>query len=151
MATSNKPIQKDVTFTLSKDTASYKVVSVLQEQFKSPESTNKDGKVVAPRKLQGRLLIGAIVEAVFQHASPETLKVLAAEIKDIGEGDKKGKASQYVAAIASARPVTGSSGTVIDVNKMSAEERARLASALAEVAKLEEQNKRTGKGAVGIA
>jgi hypothetical protein len=114
---------KDLEFTLAKNTDSYKVVSVLQEQFKSAEKIDKDGKVTAPRKLQGRLLIGAVVEAVFQHASPETLAALADEVKDKGEGDKKGKASEYIAAIAGARaaaPAAKKSADELSVEELEA-------------------------------
>jgi hypothetical protein len=106
MPVAKKPVLKDIAFTLGKATPSYKVVSVLQEQFKSPATTKDDGTVVAPRKLQGRLVIDAVVEAVFQYASAETLAALADEVKGKGEGDKKGKASEYIAAIVGARAVS---------------------------------------------
>ena len=105
MPVAKKPILKDIAFTLGKDTASYKVVSLLQEQFKAPEKKTEDGKVIAPRKLQGRLLIGAVVESVFQYASPATLEALAADVKAKGGDDKGGKASEYIAAIVGARAV----------------------------------------------
>ena len=108
MAVAKKPVLKDIVFTLPKDKPAYKVVSVLQEQFKSPETRKADGTVVAPRKAQGRLLIDAVVEAVFQYASAETLAALADEVKGKGEGDKKGKASEYIAAIVGARAVAPS-------------------------------------------
>lgn len=108
MPAAKKPILKDITFNLAKDKPAYKVVSVLQEQFKSPATTKEDGTVVAPRKLQGRLLIEAVVDAVFQYASAETLATLADEVKGKGEGDKKGKASEYIAAIVGARAVAPS-------------------------------------------
>lgn len=107
MPVAKKPVLKDIAFTLGKDTAPYKVVSVLQEQFKSPE-TVKDGKVIAPRKLQGRLLIGAVVESVFQYASPATLEALAADVKAKGGEEKGGKASEYITAIVGARAVAPS-------------------------------------------
>ncbi len=84
--------------------------------FKSPETIKDDGTIVAARKLQGRLLISALLEAVTQYASPETLAKLAEDCKGKGEGDKKGKASEYVAAIASARAARKS------VEEMSVEE-----------------------------
>ena len=96
-------VSKDIRFDLKKGTPAYKVVSVLQEQFKTPEKKKEDGTTTDARKLQGRLLIGAVVEAVFEHASAETLAALADEVKDKGDGEKKGKASEYLAAIASAR------------------------------------------------
>lgn len=96
-------VAKDIAFELKKGTPAYKVVSVLQEQFKTPEKKKEDGTTTDARKLQGRLLIGAVVEAVFEHASAETLAALADEVKDKGDGEKKGKASEYLAAIASAR------------------------------------------------
>ena len=102
MPVAKKPVAKDIAFTLGKDTAPYKVVSVLQEVFKSPE-TVKDGKPVAARKLQGRLLIAAVVESVFQYASPTTLEALAADAKTKGGEEKGGKASEYIAAIVGAR------------------------------------------------
>jgi hypothetical protein len=108
VAVAKKPVLKDIVFTLPKDKPAYKVVSVLQEQFKSPETRKADGTVVAPRKAQGRLLIDAVVEAVFQYASAETLAALADEVKGKGEGDKKGKASEYIAAIVGARAVAPS-------------------------------------------
>ena len=108
MAVAKKPVLKDIFFTLPKDKPAFKVVSVLQEQFKSPATTKDDGTVVAPRKLQGRLVIDAVVEAVFQHASAETLAALADEVKSKGEGEKKGKASEYIAAIVGARAVAPS-------------------------------------------
>jgi hypothetical protein len=113
MPTARKPVAKDIAFTLGKETAPYRVVSVLQERFKEPEKTNAEGKVVAPRKLQGRLLIGAVLEAVLQYASPATLEALANDVKDKGEGEKKGKASEYIAAIASARSVAPSTPSAI--------------------------------------
>jgi hypothetical protein len=85
VAVAKKPVLKDIVFTLPKDKPAYKVVSVLQEQFKSPETRKADGTVVAPRKAQGRLLIDAVVEAVFQYASAETLAALADEVKGKGE------------------------------------------------------------------
>jgi hypothetical protein len=103
MPAAKKPILKDIAFNLAKDKPAYKVVSVLQEQFKSPETRKADGTVVAPRKLQGRLLIDAVVEAVFQHASAETLDALAEDVKGKGDKDKVGKASEYIAAIVGAR------------------------------------------------
>ena len=108
MAVAKKPVLKDILFPLPKDKPAFKVVSVLQEQFKSPATTKDDGTVVAPRKLQGRLVIDAVVEAVFQHASAETLAALADEVKSKGEGEKKGKASEYIAAIVGARAVAPS-------------------------------------------
>lgn len=131
----------DISFELKKGTAAYKVVSVLQEQFKTPAKTKEDGTTTTPKKLQGRLLIGAIVESVLQHASAETLAALSEEVKDKGEGDKKGKASEYIAAIASARPVATAKAGTKDYESMSdAEldaEEARIAAAKAkrEVAK----------------
>ena len=108
MATPKKPVLKDIAFTLKTGTSPYKVVSALQEQFKSPEKINDDGTVVAPRKAQGRLLIDAMVEALCVYASAETLAALADEVKDKGVGDKKGKASEYIAAIVGAREVAPS-------------------------------------------
>ncbi len=113
-------VAKDIAFELKKGTPAYKVVSVLQEQFKTPAKQNEDGTTTAARKLQGRLLIGAVVEAVFEHASAETLAALADEVKDKGDGDKKGKASEYISAIAAARAATPSSKK--SVEDMSVEE-----------------------------
>ena len=105
MPYARKSVAKDIAYTLGKTTASYKVVSVLQEKFKTPETT-KDGKTTAARKLQGRLVIDAVLETVFQYASPATLEALAADAKDKGEGDKKGKASEFITAIIDARSVS---------------------------------------------
>ena len=93
--------KKDIAYTLGKDSTPYRVVSVLQEKFKEPGKTNAEGKVLAARKLQGRLLIGAVVESVFQYASPATLDALAKDAKD--KGEKGGRASEYIAAIVGAR------------------------------------------------
>ena len=104
MATAaKKPIVRDIDFTLSKTTTAHKVVSTLQERFKPAAKTGAGGKTVNPRKPQGRQVIGLVLEAVLEHASPETLATLADEVKDKGEGDDVGKASKYIAAIASAR------------------------------------------------
>lgn len=108
MPVAKKPVLKDIAFTLKTGTTPYKVVSVLQEQFKSPEKKNADGTVVAPRKAQGRLLIDAMIEALCVYASAETLAALADDVKDKGVGDKKGKASEYIAAIVGARAVAPS-------------------------------------------
>lgn len=108
MPVANKPILKDIACTLKKDTASYKVVSVLQQQFKAPEKTNADGTKVAPRKLQGRLFVGSVIEVVLQYASPETLEALVADVKAKGGEEKGGKASEYIAAIVGARAVAPS-------------------------------------------
>jgi len=125
MAVAKKPVLKDVTFTLGKATDAFKVVTVLQEQFKSPATTKEDGSVVAPRKLQGRLLIDAVVEAVFQHASVETLNALAEDVKNKGTGEKKGKASEYIAAIVGARAVAPA--TKVSLEEATADQlRARL-------------------------
>jgi hypothetical protein len=123
MPAAKKTVLKDIAFTLPKDTAPYKVVSVLQEQFKSPETVKEDGTTVAARKLQGRLLIGALLEAVTQYASPETLSKLAEDCKGKGEGDKKGKASEYIAAITSARaaaPAAAMSAEELSVEELEA-------------------------------
>ena len=103
MAVAKKAVLKDIVFTLPKDKPAYKVVSVLQEQFKSPETRKADGTVVAPRKLQGRLVIDAMVEALCVYASPETLDSLAEDVKK--KGEKGGKTSEYIAAIIPARAV----------------------------------------------
>jgi hypothetical protein len=106
MPAAKKPaVVRDIAFTLRKDAAPHKVVSVLQEQFKTPE-TVKDGKTVAARKLQGRLVIGAAIDAVFSYASPETLAALAADAKAKGGTDNK--ASEYISAIVGAREVAPS-------------------------------------------
>jgi len=124
-----------IEFKLEPKSNAYKVVSVLQEQFKTPAKTKEDGSTTTPKKLQGRLLIGAIVESVLQHASAETLAALSEEVKDKGEGDKKGAASKYIAAIAAARPVATAKAGTKDYDSMSdAEldaEEARLAAAKA--------------------
>jgi len=127
MPTARKPVAKDIAFTLGKDTAAYQVVSVLQEQFKEPEKTNAEGKVVAPRKLQGRLVLGAVLETVLQYASPATLEALANDVKDKGEGEKKGKASEYIAAIVGARSASIPSDTVSLESATPEQLRARLA------------------------
>ena len=108
MPVAKKPVSRDIAFTLKKDTAPHKVVSVLQEQFKAPEKTNADGTKVKPHKLQGRLFVGAVIEAVFQYASPETLEALAADVKAKGGEKAGGKASEYIAAIVGARAVAPS-------------------------------------------
>lgn len=123
MPAAKKTVQKDIAFTLPKNTAPYKVVSVLQEQFKTPETVKEDGTTVASRKLQGRLVISALVEAVTQYASPETLERLAEDCKGKGEGDKKGKASEYIAAIITARaaaPATAKSAEELSVEELEA-------------------------------
>ena len=107
MPYARKSVDKDIAFTLGKTTAAYKVVSVLHKQFKTPE-TVRDGKTVAARKLQGRLVIDAILGSVLQYASPETLKALAADAKEKGEGEKKGQASEFITAIIGARSVAPS-------------------------------------------
>jgi hypothetical protein len=128
-------VAKDIRFDLKKGTPAFKVVGVLQEQFKTPEKTKEDGTTTDARKLQGRLLIGAVVEAVFEHASAETLAALADEVKDKGDGEKKGKASEYIAAICAARPVATAKAGTKDYDTMSdAEleaEEARIAAAKA--------------------
>jgi hypothetical protein len=108
MAVAKKPVFKDIPFTLGKATPAFKVVTVLQEQFKSPATTKDDGTVVAPRKLQGRLVIDAMIEALCVYASAESLAALADDVKGKGVGDKKGKASEYIAAIVGARAVAPS-------------------------------------------
>jgi hypothetical protein len=108
MPAAKKPVARDIAYNLAKDKAAYKVVSVLQEQFKSPEKVNDDGTVAAPRKAQGRLLIDAMIEALCVYASAETLAALADDVKGKGVGDKKGKASEYIAAIVDAREVAPS-------------------------------------------
>ena len=119
-------VAKDIAFELKKGTPAFRVVSVLQEQFKTPPKQNEDGTTTAARKLQGRLLLGAVVEAVFQYASPETLAALADEVKDKGDGDKKGKASEYIAAITAAR--TAAPASSVSLESASEEQlKARLA------------------------
>lgn len=103
-----------IEFKLDPKSSAYKVVSVLQEQFKTPAKTKEDGTTTTPKKLQGRLLIGAIVESVLQHASAETLAALSEEVKDKGEGDKKGKASEYIAAIAGARAAAPAASVTLE-------------------------------------
>ena len=134
MATAaKKPIVRDIDFTLSKTTTAHKVVSTLQERFKPAAKTGAGGKTVNPRKPQGRQVIGLVLEAVLEHASPETLATLADEVKDKGEKEDKGRASEYIAAIASCR---GSAQTPSkSANEMSIEE---LEALLAE--------KKAGKG-----
>lgn len=121
MPYARKPVAKDIAFTLSKTTDSYRVVSVLQEMFKTPETT-KDGKTTAARKLQGRLVIDAVLETVMQYASPATLEALASDAKNKGEGDKKGKASEFITAIIDARSVSVSPTTPKSVNDLTDEE-----------------------------
>ena len=130
MPTAKKPVARDIPFTLRKDAATHKVVSVLQERFKTPE-TVKDGKPVAARKLQGRLLIGAAIDAVFSYASPETLAALAADAKAKGGTDNK--ASEYISAIVSAR-------SSAPANKVSLES-ANREQLLAQLAALEAKEK----------
>ena len=152
MPVAKKPVLKDIAFTLKTGTTPYKVVSVLQEQFKSPEKKNADGTVVAPRKAQGRLLIDAMIEALCVYASAETLAALADDVKDKGVGDKKGKASEYIAAIISARPTaTSSSSGGVDVKKMNAEQRARLRQEIEEADKAEAEATKAGKGTKEVA
>jgi hypothetical protein len=139
-------VAKDVSFDLKKGTPAYRVVSVLQEQFKTPSKQNDDGTTTAARKLQGRLLLGAVIEAVFEHASAETLAALADEVKDKGDGDKKGKASEYIAAITAARAAGPAKVGTKDYDTMSdAELEAEEARIAAAKAKREAAKKPGGK------
>lgn len=137
MPAAKKPVARDIAYNLAKDKAAYKVVSVLQEQFKSAEKINDDGTVVAPRKLQGRLVIDAVIEAVFQYATPATLEALAADAKAKGGAEKGGKASEYIAAIVGAR-------SVAPANKVSLES-ANREQLLAQLAALEAKEKPSAK------
>ena len=126
--------KKDIAYTLGKDSTPYRVVSVLQEKFKEPGKTNAEGKVLAARKLQGRLLIGAVVESVFQYASPATLDALAKDAKD--KGEKGGRASEYIAAIVGARgaaPSTPKPVTDLTDEELAAEIARRAAAKAASV------------------
>jgi hypothetical protein len=118
-------VTKDIAFALKKGTTPFKVVSVLQEQFKTPPSVGEDGKTKEARKPQGRLVVGAVVEAVFEYASPQTLEALADDVKDKGEGEKKGKASEYIRSIVGARAATP--GAKKSADDMSPEELRALA------------------------
>jgi hypothetical protein len=116
-------VTKDIAFALKKGTTPFKVVSVLQEQFKTPPSVGEDGKTKEARKPQGRLVVGAVVEAVLEYASPQTLEALADDVKDKGEGEKKGKASEYIRAIFGARaaaPAVKKSADELSVEELEA-------------------------------
>ena len=128
MAAAKRPVLNDINFTLAKGKPTYKVVSVLQDQFRTPAKTKEDGTVGKSVKLQGRLLFDALLEALLLYASAETLSKLADEVKDKGEGDKKGKASEYIAAIFGARSVAPTaSGASVSLDNATPEQlRARL-------------------------
>ena len=105
MAAAKRAVLNDIKFTLATGKPTYKVVATLQDQFRTPEKTKEDGTISKSVKLQGRLLVDALLEALLLYASAETLASLADEVKNKGEGDKKGKASEYIAAIFAARSV----------------------------------------------
>ena len=111
-------VVKDVTYTLKAGTPAFRTLEALQTQF-AVTKKNNDGKEVTTR-LQGRVLLGAIVEAVLRYASEETLTALAEEAKDLGDDKNKGKATQYLQAVFAARAVKAA--TVKSVADASIEE-----------------------------
>jgi hypothetical protein len=144
MPAAKKPVLKEIQYILPTGKPAYKVVATLQDRFKSEEKTNADGKVVAPRKLQGRLLIESVVDAVFQYASPETLDALAEDVRSKGDGEKAEKASEYIAAVLSARPVASEPGVAVNYETMTDEQIAEQEARIAAVKAKREEAKKAG-------
>jgi len=91
---------KDIQFTLKAGTPAFKTVEVLQKEF-GVEKT-RAGKTTLT-KLQGRIILSALLDTILTRASEDTLVKLAEEVGDEKGEETGSKASDFLLAVHSAR------------------------------------------------
>jgi hypothetical protein len=91
---------KDIQFTLRAGTEAFKTVEALQKEF-GVEKTRLGKTTIT--KLQGRILLAALLDTVLNKASEKTLDLLAKDASSSTEEATTTKADDYLRAVYKAR------------------------------------------------